>query len=55
MCAKRGKNIGNRGLYMSFEAFESRNYTHFVPFPSFGIFGAVAFVMSYFIDIQLFR
>ena len=39
MCAKRGKNIGNRGLYMPFEAFESRNFTHFVPFPRFGTTG----------------
>ena len=40
---------------MSFEACESSNLMHSVPFPRVGILGAVVFVMSYFIDFQLFR
>ena len=42
MCAKWGKSIGKRGSSMSFDAFESRILMHFVPFPRFGIAGAVA-------------
>ena len=56
MCApKTGKNIGTRGSNMSFEACESRSLIHSVPLPRVGIAGAVAFEMSYLIDILLFR
>ncbi len=34
---------------------ESSNFKHSVPLPRFGIAGAVDFVISYFIDILLFR
>ena len=40
---------------MSFEACESSNLMHSVPFPRFGISGAMFVVMSYFIDFLLFR
>jgi hypothetical protein len=50
-----GKNIGTRGSNMSFEACERSNFTHSVPLPRFGIAGAVGFVISYFIEYQLFK
>ena len=40
---------------MSFDTCESRILIHSVPFPNLGIAGDVGFVMSYIIDIQLFR
>ena len=40
---------------MSFEACESRILIHSVPLPRIGILGAMGFVISYFIDILLFR
>ena len=52
---KRGKNIKTKGLYMSFEALESRILIHSMPLSRFGIAGAVALLMSYLIDSQLFR
>jgi hypothetical protein len=37
MCAqKMGKNIGTRGSYMSFEAYERSNFTISVPLSSVG-------------------
>jgi hypothetical protein len=54
MCAKWGKSIGTRGSRMSFDACEMRSLMHSVPLPRYGIAGTVCFVMSYFIDIQLF-
>jgi len=56
MCVPRtGKNIGTRGSYMSFEAYESRILMHSVPLPRFGTLGAEGFEMSYLIDFLLFR
>ena len=55
VCAMREKNIRTQGSYMSFEACESRSLIHSVPLPRVGIAGAVAFEMSYLIDILLFR
>ena len=55
MCTKRGKSIGTKGSCMSFDACEIRSLMHSVPFPRVGILGAVGFVISYFIDILLFR
>ena len=40
---------------MLFDTCESRILMHSMPFPSLGILGAVCFVISYFIDILLFR
>ena len=40
---------------MSFEACERSNLMHSVPLPRFGIAGAVAFEMSYLIDLLPFR
>ena len=54
-CAPRtGKIIGTIGSCMSFDACESKSDTISVPFPSFGIFGAVFFEILYFILIYLF-
>ena len=40
---------------MSFDACVSSNFTHSVPFPRFGMAGTVALLISYLIDILLFR
>ena len=54
-CVPRtGKIIGTIGSCMSFDACESKSDTISVPFPSFGIFGAVFFEILYFILIYLF-
>ena len=50
-----GESIGTRGSCMSFDVWESSNLMHSVPFPRFGIVGADFFVISYFIDLLLFR
>ena len=50
ICAKNRENIGNRGSNTSFEAFESSNLIHFVPFPRVGISGDLRLLMSYLID-----
>ena len=40
---------------MSFEACESNNLIHSVPFPRLGISGALRLLMPYLIVFQLFR
>ena len=55
VCAMNRENTVMRGLYMSFEASESSNLMHFVPFPRLGISGALRLLMSYLIVFQLFR
>ena len=42
-------------LCMSFDACESSNLIHSVPFPRLGISGALLVVMSYLVDYKLFR
>ena len=50
-CAPRmGKSIGTMGWCMSFDTCESKSCTHSVPFPRFGIFGAVVLLILYFIS-----
>ncbi len=39
---------------MSFEAFESKNSTHFVPRTRFGMPGGVDLLMLYFISVLFF-
>ena len=54
-CCKRMFPHRKCRLCMSFEACESSNLMHSVPFPRLGISGALFVVISYFIDYKLFR
>ena len=47
----REKSIGTMGWCMSFETFESKNSTHFVPRSRFGMPGGVDLLMLYFISV----
>ena len=45
--SRREKSIGTMGRCMSFGTFESKNSTHFVPQPRFGMPGWVDLLMLY--------
>ena len=50
-CAPRiGNSIDTSDWCMSFDTCESKSCTHSVPFPRFGIFGAVVLLILYFIS-----
>ena len=51
----RVKNIGIRRKSIVFEACESKNLIHSVPFPRLGISGALFLEISYFIVLLIFR
>ena len=52
---KWGKTVGASGSCMSLLTCDSKRLTDSRPFPSFGILGRTGFVMSYFIDLQIFN
>ena len=55
-CAPRiGKSIGTMGWCMSFETCESKSAALTSPRPSFGIFGTMVLLISYFMFILSFK
>ena len=50
LCAKNGEKHRNEGFVHAFEACESSNLMHFVPFLRLGISGALCLSILYLVD-----